>query len=294
MKRPVLQSALRDLHQFASNWRYGVTFLVIVLLFTLIGPFGTDAFAPLARFGFWLAIQGSAWFFATTLAVFANAALPAAIRPEFLRLAIGSVLACPLIGASILFIRMGATGAPVSLSGWVHESIGAVPLSLLFCLLAYTAAAPSIDRQMARGARTALTPAEHESGEPPGPTLAPRAAVDTAPTSGLDAPPRLLARLKPANRAPLLRLAVEDHYTRVVTARGSELVLLRFSDAVREAGDIGLQVHRSHWVAFANIKALSRDGSRLTLETEDGTRVPVSRPYAPAVRERLRENANKA
>ncbi len=287
MKRPVLQSALRDLHLFASNWRYGVTFLVVVLLFTLIGPFGTDAFAPLARFGFWLAIQGSAWFFATTLAVFANAALPTFIRPEFLRLAIGSILACPLIGASIVGVRLGATGAPASFSGWVQESIGAVPLSLLFCLLAYVAATPEV--------RPAQAVPEPTPAPAPVPTEADVGASAAAPLPrSTDAPPRLLARLKPANRAPVLRMSVEDHYTRVVTARGSELVLMRFGDAVAEAGETGLQVHRSHWVAFAHMRTLTREASRLTLETADGTRVPVSRPYAPALRDHLRENANKA
>ena len=60
----------------------------------------------------------------------------------------------------------------------------------------------------------------------------------------------LLARLPARSRAELLHLRMQDHYVEVHTAAGSELLLLRFRDALREVEDInGLQVHRSHWVA---------------------------------------------
>ena len=71
----------------------------------------------------------------------------------------------------------------------------------------------------------------------------------------------LLARLSARSRAKLLHLHMQDHYVEVNTAAGSELLLLRFRDALREVEDVnGLQVHRSHWVARDAIAGVERRG----------------------------------
>ena len=94
----------------------------------------------------------------------------------------------------------------------------------------------------------------------------------------------LLARLDPADRAPLLRFSGRDHYIDVVTDIGSARLLLRFSDALAllEPG-AGMQVHRSHWVAHAAVQGVIRRSGRLFLTLADGGEVPVSRPYQEAV-----------
>ena len=118
-----------------------------------------------------------------------------------------------------------------------------------------------------------------KTGEPAG------AGPATADTS--DTPP-LLRRLKPENRGTLQHLAVEDHYTLVRTSRGSELILLRFSDALSETGaSAGLQVHRSHWVADSFVSRLNRVNGKLSLVLGDGSEIPVSRTYAAEVRNRF-------
>ena len=110
----------------------------------------------------------------------------------------------------------------------------------------------------------------------------PQAATPAAP-----APPPLLRRVSPENRGALLHLAMQDHYVEIATARGRELVLMRFADALAELGDTpGLRVHRSHWVADAAVEALARDGNRPTVVLKSGARVPVSRPYLAAARQR--------
>jgi DNA-binding LytR/AlgR family response regulator len=107
----------------------------------------------------------------------------------------------------------------------------------------------------------------------------------TAPPAEL---PPLLRRLKPENRGLIRHIAVEDHYTFVKTSRGSELILLRFSDALAEiGGSHGLQVHRSHWVADDFVCELKRVEGRLMLKLADGTEVPVSRTYIAEVRARF-------
>ncbi len=79
---------------------------------------------------------------------------------------------------------------------------------------------------------------------------------------------------------------MQDHYVDVRTDKGGTLVLMRLADAIAETeGVAGLQIHRSHWVALEGIeKAVRRDG-RLLLRMRDGTELPVSRTFAPAVRE---------
>ena len=67
--------------------------------------------------------------------------------------------------------------------------------------------------------------------------------------SGAEAPP-ILERLPADRRGALLHLQMRDHYVEIHTDRGSELVLMRFGDALMELGGTeGMQVHRSHWIA---------------------------------------------
>ncbi len=83
------------------------------------------------------------------------------------------------------------------------------------------------------------------------------------------------------NRAELLRLSVQDHYTDVVTTRGHQLVLLHFADSLREVGNAkGLQVHRSHWISDADVMSLKKQARRLFIVTRDGSEIPVSRSYS--------------
>lgn len=96
--------------------------------------------------------------------------------------------------------------------------------------------------------------------------------------------PAFLARLKPGIGSSLVRLKVRDHYVEAHTDSGSDLVLIRFSDAIRELEGIdGLQVHRSHWVARDAIAGHRKEKGKLILEMTDGAEVPVSRNYREAV-----------
>jgi hypothetical protein len=92
-----------------------------------------------------------------------------------------------------------------------------------------------------------------------------------------------LRRLPPRIGQDLLCLEMQDHYVRARTGAGSELILMRMSDAVDELGILGLQVHRSWWVALDAIAQLERNGRNARLALTDGTAVPVSRFYLPAV-----------
>ena len=85
----------------------------------------------------------------------------------------------------------------------------------------------------------------------------------------------------------LLALEAEDHYLRVHTALGSELILARLSDAIAQLdGYDGLQVHRSWWVAADAVTGIVRRNGRLALQLRNGVTAPVSRSYLAAVRAR--------
>lgn len=97
--------------------------------------------------------------------------------------------------------------------------------------------------------------------------------------------PALLDRLPVDKRGPLLSLSGEDHYTRIRTTQGEELLLIRLSDAMSEtAPTLGLQVHRSHWVARAAVMAVRRNGDGAVITLQNGGEIPVSRRYMPDIR----------
>ena len=96
-----------------------------------------------------------------------------------------------------------------------------------------------------------------------------------------------LARLPERLGRNLLHLHMQDHYVEVHTDQGSDLLLLRFRDALRELDGLdGAQVHRSHWVARAAVAGVERRSGRIALRLVNGNRVPVSRSFAPALRDR--------
>lgn len=99
-------------------------------------------------------------------------------------------------------------------------------------------------------------------------------------------PPTLLDRLPFDKRAPLVSISVEDHYVRIRTIKGEEMILLRLADAIREVGETaGLQVHRSHWIATAQVSSAARKGDGAVLTMSNGDDIPVSRANVAAIKE---------
>ena len=117
-------------------------------------------------------------------------------------------------------------------------------------------------------------------------TPSPRAPEVSAERSATDAehPPRFVAKLPHEKRGPVWAVTAEQHYLRVYTTRGDDLVLMRFSDALDELRAYeGLQIHRSHWVAAAGCDGLETQDKRLFVCLRNGVKLPVSRPnYAAA------------
>jgi len=94
---------------------------------------------------------------------------------------------------------------------------------------------------------------------------------------------RLSARRRSAR---LIAIEAHDHYLKVHTDAGAELITLRFSDAMEELTQAhGWRVHRSWWVAADAIQEVRwrRGGGEIILT--GGHSAPVSRTYIPRLKE---------
>ena len=256
MNRQLVQSALRKLQAFLRSPRFWSTFAAVVLLFWITAPFGTAALPAAPRLGFWLVLHAATWACALVFVAFADVLLEGRIASRLARMMTGAMLAAPLIGLVTETLRTATFGGAITPASYAGALGTGLVLSVLFCVLTWLSMHPA--------------PREHAPQRPAAPVQIP-----------------LLRRLSPENRGALLHLAMQDHYVEVATARGRELVLMRFADALAELGGTpGLRIHRSHWVADAAVEALARDNGRLTVVLKSGTRISVSRPYVAAVRAR--------
>ncbi|MEM1175259.1 MAG: LytTR family DNA-binding domain-containing protein [Pseudomonadota bacterium] len=99
--------------------------------------------------------------------------------------------------------------------------------------------------------------------------------------------PTFLERTAASSADAVLALQADEHYVRVFTASDTALIHYRFGDAVNEMPPgMGLQVHRSWWVAEHAVQSASRGSRRWQLTLLSGDSVPVSDSYVSAVRER--------
>jgi len=115
-----------------------------------------------------------------------------------------------------------------------------------------------------------------------------RARPTATHAAGPGAPPaRFLDRLPSRLRgATLIAVQAEDHYLRIHTDRGSDLILMRLSDALAELDGLeGARTHRSWWVARDAVRDVRRGDGRAQLALAGELTAPVSRRYAPGLRQ---------
>ncbi len=114
----------------------------------------------------------------------------------------------------------------------------------------------------------------------------PSDGIEDSPPIDLENRPDFMKRLSPRVSGQLWALSAERHYVRVTTEAGEELLLMRFTDAVAQCETMnGLLVHRSHWVHHAGVAMVRRENGKISVELNNGKRLPVSRSHqAEAVR----------
>lgn len=220
----------------------------------LTGPFGTDAALPLVpRLADWAVIAGTTYATGVLVAELARPALRRRLPDMAAEIAAGLLVGLALVPV-VLGINLAAFGSVPDTEGLPAFAATLVALGLI------------------------VTVTMAVAGRHLGP---PAAAAQDAPGA-----PALLDRLPHDRRGDLIALSVEDHYVRIRTTAGEALVLLRLSDAMRETVPVpGLQVHRSHWVALAHVRAARREGDRAVLTMTQGDDIPASRAHIPRLKE---------
>ncbi len=115
------------------------------------------------------------------------------------------------------------------------------------------------------------------------------ATVDAMPVDEPSQSPSLLAGIEPPLSGDIIWAEAQEHYVRLTTSQETRMVLYRFSDILRDLPeDAGIQVHRSHWVAFAAIAEAFKDGPNMRLRLTTGAIVPVSRSFRQATDQAVR------
>lgn len=110
----------------------------------------------------------------------------------------------------------------------------------------------------------------------------------TMPEGSSDASPAKILERLPVHlqSSELYALSAEDHYVRVHTSKGEELVLMRLSDAMTETGHFqGLQTHRSWWVAKAAVEKITPKGRTAEITLKSNITAPVSRNSLKTLRD---------
>ncbi|MDO1582376.1 LytTR family DNA-binding domain-containing protein [Rhizobium oryzicola] len=277
MKSGYVQSALRELQSFFQSPRFWATILIVAVVFTIVGPFGTAHSMPfIRRLAFWLLLHTTAFAIASIIIVFIVSWWGGTGIKRLATMMVGAAIAAVPIGIAVEGLQAGFADQGVSLASALEQIKVSLLLSPLLCALTYlTMSGPH--------PLTEQVPLQDTGAPLPEQAAMPEQQATPAPAAA--AAPPILARLKPQHRGRLLRLSVQDHYTEVVTSRGRELILLRFADAVTESAPVpGQRIHRSHWIADDHVGWLKKDNGKLLVVTASGTALPVSRPYEAEMR----------
>lgn len=237
---------------------YGIS-LALGSLLAISGAFETQDLPLWARFAYWLPVMLAGAFIGGLIS-WKLVAIERWARSPFLSWAIVTVL----VAIPMTFIVWAVTG--LAFQGQMKLA----HLPFFFPTVTLVSAFMS-------GILTFTNQAPRETHGAP-----PAQSADEAP-----APVRFLERLPIALRgAEIYAVSSEDHYLRIHSSRGTDLILMRLSDAISELEGIeGAQVHRSWWVARSAVKDVERGDGKAIFTLTNDTQVPVSRTYAKALRE---------
>ncbi len=226
-------------------------FAAAALFLSFIGPFNaTPGFPVWAVFIYWFGLIALGAVTAEGAGRWLEKAYPDLPLPA--QLALLSIAAALVVTCAVFAIETFLTGRRIPLSYAPR----------IFGLVWVISAAMTAVGYMADRSILAPTPTDAPEGAGP---------VET-----------FLSRLPLKFRqAELHAVSSEDHYLRVHTSLGEELVLMRLADAVRELeGAGGLQVHRSWWVAKTAVRDVKRQGGKVSLLLPSGKEAPVSRTFS--------------
>ncbi|CUX38383.1 membrane hypothetical protein [Agrobacterium sp. NCPPB 925] len=145
MDHPYLQSTLREMHAMLQSRRLWLTFLAVLAIFILTGPFGTSETMSFAdRLLYWTIVQAGAWIFAISFSIIANSILAGSIRNMLARMMIGSLTAAVPIGLLLTITNRVFSDKEMGFGPFLQSSLSSLPLCAIFCLLSYLTACQSL------------------------------------------------------------------------------------------------------------------------------------------------------
>ncbi|WP_236611872.1 LytTR family DNA-binding domain-containing protein [Phenylobacterium zucineum] len=231
-----------------------LTAMGVVVAF--LGPFQSAAWPLGLRMAYWLILIVGGGAIGIALDEAARRRL-AGFWPRLLAVSVGMT---PLVTLLVVVVAHLLLGSPLRLLDPAGLAFQVFLLSFAIMALRQLALARTEPRPL---------PGAASGAEPP-----------PDPTAGFRR--RLSARRR---AAALIAVEAEDHYLRVHTDAGDELVTARFGDALAELAQApGFQTHRSWWVAADAIETVRwrRGAGEARLKT--GLAVPISRRHAAALK----------
>ncbi len=262
MNGTIFQLTLRRWVEVLTNEKFYLVFAIVVICSAAIGPFGTyDRMNLITRIGFWILVHAGCWTLGLGLIVPLRLFFESMGFTRIVSFIVSSGLANLIIGPIFAFVLIWGTDRDISLSSGVQNLLLATPLVVVITYMVIS-----------------LTRIDSFETKP---------EADAFKYMPIWADPEncnVQQKLHSQNRGVILALVAQDHYVEVVTDKGSELLLMRLSDAVDMCGDDNsLRIHRSAWVSRSGISKLERKGRNTKVVLPDGRRLPVARSMESAL-----------
>jgi len=222
------------------------------LIVAFLAPFDSEERSLAWRLAYWV----SAIFGGGLIGIAVDEVVRRKVGHFWLRLALVCLLMTPLVAAFVVVLASVMADAPL------HSFRLARLLMEVFVLCVAT-----------------MTLRQFALGRPP--------VVVTVERPDAPDPTRTFRQRLSAKRRGARLIAVEawDHYLRVHTDAGSELLTARFADALAELAEApGFRTHRSWWVAAGAIEAVRWRRGAGEARLTGGLTVPVSRSNAAALK----------
>jgi len=214
------------------------------------GPYGTfEKFDLLFRLAFWIVILCVPWSISKCLFLLAEKFAPSGLSKTYITVMLMPLLA--ILGSAAVTginIKVGLYGTETFFEVWPYSILVWLVFSFAIILPMILIATTLAKDQRKTGVTTMMEFFHHKL-------------------------PDSLAG------GVLIALKAEDHYLRVITDRGSALILMKFEDALAALnGYPGIQTHRSWWIASEQLKGLTAlSSSESSIYLNDDYEVLVSR-----------------
>lgn len=241
----VLQLTLRQMQRQFKEPKFYAYMIVAIIILTMSGPFGTlEHYNFLERFAYWAILTPTTYLLASGVATIVTVSLTRKNLNSWLAYICGGTTAGIIVGMFVwLFGVFLDQSFGQSISGLLTAMTYTIPITIGVTMLFKVSEKTSEDKLQTQMSENKF----------------------------FERIPKHLGR-------DLISLNSQDHYVKVTTSMGSELILMRLSDAITDLDGLdGIQPHRSWWVAKKHAAQIKTDNGKKIIELSNGDIVPISR-----------------